>query len=214
MNFARLYVLSDPRTGELRYVGWTSRTVAKRLTAHLNEANGNGRHHRLNWLGLILAESLRPIIRTIAILETKQEAKRCEVAYISALRGRGHDLVNSTAGGDGLADPTPEVRARMAEAQRGKRHSRESIERGAAKRRGVPRSQEANEKTAAFWRGRHHTPESRARMSAVRYGKKQTTETIAKRVEKTRGLKRSAETILRMSAAQRARHAREKGEAS
>ena len=172
-----LYTLADPRSpAEIRYVGWTSQTPARRLTNHIVSIRTKGNNRRLAWLRSILYESLRPIIRTVAILDSNDEAKRCEVAYIARLRSTGSRLVNTTDGGEGTPGliPTAETRAKMSAFMRNLPRGPEWCARiGEANRRRNPEIYaKVGAKTAAFHTGRHLTVEHRAKISAGGCGKK------------------------------------------
>jgi hypothetical protein len=57
-----IYVLVDPRTDEIRYVGRTIRSLKKRLTGHL-AAPVNPRMR--DWLNELSAVQMRPVIRVL-----------------------------------------------------------------------------------------------------------------------------------------------------
>jgi hypothetical protein len=117
---------------------------------------------------------------------TDAEAFEIEIALIKAI-GRQKDggpLTNMTDGGDGLVDPSPETRAKMAESAR-KNLTDEKIERirrvgksgiggaaGKGKKRG-PHSPERKAAIGAGNRGKIISESSRAAMSAAKTGKKQ-----------------------------------------
>lgn len=182
-----LYTLADPRTGEVRYVGWTSKTAKERLKSHLYEARYSGGTRKLHWLRSILADSLRPIIRTVAILESTKEAKRCKIALIANFRARNYRLVNGTDGGDGVS---PAAGAAVAGANRRRMWSAEARGRisafmsriprnaewcariGESNRRRGARSPETRAKIAAGHRGIILSAEHRAKLSAAWKGRK------------------------------------------
>jgi hypothetical protein len=97
-NDVTIYGLVDPRDSRIRYVGKTSVTLNTRLRAHLNDVR-RGRVYipRHKWLSELLAAGLVPsIVELECVLDGSwQEA---ETRWIAALP----DLLNATAGGDGL----------------------------------------------------------------------------------------------------------------
>ena len=94
---ARIYVLSDPRTGEIRYVGWTSKPLESRLRQHVRERSSC---HRVWWIRSLQREGLSP---TIQLLQTVPDSdwNQAEVYWISFFRSLGYRLVNGTDGGQG-----------------------------------------------------------------------------------------------------------------
>lgn len=118
-----IYALVDPRSGLVRYVGKSVRPT-DRLSNHCNE---QGNSHRHRWLRQLRALELKP---TLTILEEVtsgtnwQEAERRWIAYGHA---HGWRLTNSTSGGDGVQDLSPEIRARMALTWTGRKHRPESL---------------------------------------------------------------------------------------
>jgi predicted GIY-YIG superfamily endonuclease len=116
-----IYVLEDP-TG-IRYVGITSRTLAKRLACHIWEAARGDRYvHR--WLrGLPDA----PTIRAIEAHPDRASASLAERRWIRRLRKHGVRLTNTAPGGEGNSGPkSAETRAKMAAAARGRVTSEET----------------------------------------------------------------------------------------
>jgi hypothetical protein len=107
----KIYGLYDPRERptRIRYVGYTSNTLANRLAAHIKEAKykKNVNTHRLHWLRKLAAEGVRPEIILLERVEGEWQAR--ERHWIAALAAD----VNSTAGGEGLIAPTADVRARI-----------------------------------------------------------------------------------------------------
>jgi hypothetical protein len=107
-----VYVLKNPRTNAVRYVGWTSRGADARLQSHIYEALASQRTRRQRWILSLLSIGLIP---TIEVIESGQGSgfADSERYWIAHYRARGTDLVNSTDGGDGPAPQwgTPEQRS-------------------------------------------------------------------------------------------------------
>lgn len=122
---------------------------------------------------------------------SEQEALDNEIQQIAQLKYDGYELCNQTDGGEGLVNPSLEVRERLAQAARGN----------------------------TYRRGKKCSPETCAKISAIQTGKKQSPETCAKRsvsmIGNTSGLgknignknalgyKHSDETKEKMSAARK-----------
>lgn len=98
MNYT-IYTLADPRSEEVRYVGYTQFSPEKRLRQHLNECNRSNNTHKLNWLRTLLREGLEPTINVIKVLDNKEDAYYLEQEYIS----KYDNLTNTTDGGMGAS---------------------------------------------------------------------------------------------------------------
>lgn len=111
---------------------------------------------------------------------TATEALDIEVALILLIGRKPYGpLVNMTAGGDGLVDPSPEARKNMGAAQRRRApHPPEVIEKMRLMRTGKRQSPETIEKRRAAAIGRHHTTETRALLSQKAKGRKWSPETL------------------------------------
>lgn len=97
MAFARIYHLTDPRTGEIRYVGMTVRSLSQRLSGHRRE---KGRHHKAMWVRQLAQLGMRPEITLIQEVPVQVWAE-AEKYWIRFFRSIGCSLTNSTDGGEG-----------------------------------------------------------------------------------------------------------------
>jgi len=113
MNTSKLYVLKDPETLEIRYVGITIRTLQKRLSGHICDAKCRPElnYHKINWIKSILKKGLKPIIELVLEYDSLDLAKQAEMDYIAKYK-QEYKLTNCTIGGDHLGERS---------------HSRESI---------------------------------------------------------------------------------------
>lgn len=93
-----IYTLKDPRSEEIRYVGFTKRDPAVRMRYHLRDTGTTYRHR---WINSLLAVGVSPVMQLVHRGDGPgwQEAER---AWISFFRNFGCRLVNSTEGGEGL----------------------------------------------------------------------------------------------------------------
>jgi hypothetical protein len=98
METTNIYVLIDPRTKEIRYVG-KANNVSQRYKAHLNRARKH-QIHKKNWIDLLKKEKLKPIIEIIDIVPIN-EWQFWETYWISQFKCWGFNLINYTIGGDG-----------------------------------------------------------------------------------------------------------------
>lgn len=109
-----IYGLSDPRNGEIRYVGY-SQNLKRRCKQHLEEAiKEKDRHtHKLHWIRSLLNERLT--FQVVLIEENISNPNLRERYWIKVLKQRGCSLTNSTDGGEGLFNPAPELIQRITE---------------------------------------------------------------------------------------------------
>ena len=116
---------------------------------------------------------------------TEAEAFRHEI-YMIVVFGRkdlGTGILhNRTDGGDGASGliHTPEHRAKISAARKGKTLSPETKEKMSAAKKGIPRSPETKEKMSAANKGKTLSPETRAKLSAANKGKTLSLETKEK----------------------------------
>lgn len=99
-----IYTLSDPRNGEVRYVGITHCGVGHRVINHISEATRGKKSHKCNWIRQLLSLELKPIQTVIeeGLGSGWSDAERRQIALH---RDSGASLVNLTAGGDGCLLP-------------------------------------------------------------------------------------------------------------
>ncbi len=127
-----IYTLIDPRNGELRYIGKSDRPL-QRLRDHINERSNT---HRSHWIQQLAALGLEPEIEIIDATPAGTDWQMVEIAYIAAARGDGIRLVNGTNGGDGVTGLSPESRARITNAWRGRKHTPETLMKLSVARKG------------------------------------------------------------------------------
>lgn len=101
MKTFSVYYLLDPIDRKIRYVGY-SRNPKKRYEEHVLQSPAR-RTHKECWIASLIRQNLLPVLSVRCIVQEANEAKRIEVALISALKSQGIELTNSTVGGDGSA---------------------------------------------------------------------------------------------------------------
>jgi hypothetical protein len=94
-----IYVLADPDTLEIKYVGKTVKPLKIRLTGHIYSCKKE-KNHRTNWIKSILKKGKKPIIKMIDYC-TWDESQKLEYDWIIKFKDKGYDLVNLTNGGEG-----------------------------------------------------------------------------------------------------------------
>lgn len=98
----KIYFLIDPRTGDIRYVGKTTKKLTYRLmNGHMQDSS---RTHKTNWIKSLKKDGLLPEIKLVKICESEDKCNYAEKFYIKLLgradKGEGI-LVNATDGGEG-----------------------------------------------------------------------------------------------------------------
>lgn len=184
MSESCIYVLVDPVTGDVRYVGWTN-NPRQRLHAHISKARCN-RTYKNHWIAKLLDEGVKPEMR---IVETGvSEHKEAERRWIKHFRQLGARLTNLTDGGDGApgCHPAEETRRKMSIAHTGRKQTPESTAKTVAALKGRKQTPEHIGKLAATRKGKP-IPKATAAAAVVNRGKKQSPEHVAKRIEPLRG---------------------------
>lgn len=98
METTNIYVLIDPRTDKVRYVG-KANNVSQRYKAHLNRARKH-QIHKANWIKQLRVLGLKPIVEVIDVVPIN-EWTYWETYWIAQMKAWGFDLLNYTLGGDG-----------------------------------------------------------------------------------------------------------------
>jgi len=189
-----IYALSDPRTGETRYIGKTT-SLEWRLSEHIQDAVDNVCTMKARWLRGLLQCGSWPEIR---VLDDGHDNRwpEAEKYYIRFFREEvGSRLLNMTDGGEGCPGHkhSPESRAKMG-VRKGSRlteTTRAKIREARAKQVMPPLSADARRRISESNKGRprpdnvarnksrsgwHFTEEQKRRFSEMRKG----TDTFAK----------------------------------
>lgn len=86
----------------MRYVGF-SRDPERRFGVHVKGALATtGRSHKASWIKSVIAAGARPLWRTLAIVDTAEQAAATEIELIEWYLATGHRLTNGTEGGEGV----------------------------------------------------------------------------------------------------------------
>jgi len=158
METTFIYGLYDPRTNELRYIG-KANDPEYRLGCHIREVKWKSRihtSHKNNWIKGLLKEDLKPYAKILREVPAN-EWKMHEIEIIAEAKKKGHNLVNSTLGGEGVKSHvfTEEHKRRLSESHKG----------GVPWNLGTHLTKEHKEKISLANRGYSHTEESKKKMS-------------------------------------------------
>ncbi len=101
MNKAYIYTLSDPITGEVRYIGKTINELKIRLYGHLSESKKSNTH-KSNWIKSLINKNLEPIIKILDVVDYN-EWEFWEDYWIQVFKTWGIELTNCIDGGKGVS---------------------------------------------------------------------------------------------------------------
>ena len=214
-----IYGLYDPNdiNKTIRYVGFTSKSPGRRIAEHICESNAGAFCHRHKWIRKIVATGNKPEFIILEHVNSENWQER-EKYWIAKLKYK--NLVNSTDGGEGLINPSQDVKDRISaknsinlkgnQYRKGIPHncaSKLAISEGVKnsqkhkdamlKKRGKPGhkiTDEIKAKISAANKGKKHPPRSeewKQKQKISQTGKKQKKETIEKRALKQIGNKRA-----------------------
>lgn len=193
-----IYLLTDPRTSEVRYVG-KSIHPERRLVEHLACKRNN---YVTAWVKSLCADGAKPnllVIEEVAEGDSWEDAERFWIAFF---RLAGADLTNLTDGGEGgQRNPPPHVRYRIGAANRGKKLPEELCRRLSEMRRGKKQPPSYSEKLAERNRRAVFTEERRRKIGEAQKGKTLSESHRASISAAQRGRKKTQEMLAAMSQA-------------
>lgn len=148
----RIYVLKEPDTLKIRYVGITSKSLKQRLRKHLDNALYTKHNiHLCNWILKYYKNNQLPIIELIEKCDLNNWQER-EKYWITQFK----DLLNSTEGGEGSF---------------GFKHKESSKEKIRQLKLGLKQSNETKLKRSKSLKGRIITQEHRDKIRISNFGK-------------------------------------------
>lgn len=200
-NIFYVYEHWRPDTGQCFYVGKGKDNRAWDMKRMRN------RHH-LAVTAKLQRGGLEAEVRIVAEKMEEREALDLEIRRIAAYGME--TLTNLTRGGDGLVDPSPEVRAKISAAQKKRFAVPGAREALSQQRTGRVTSAATKKKLAETSRSHKHTPETIAKMRIAAKARGVSDETRRAQIAALTGRKRAPfmpETIERMKAAAARREA-------
>jgi group I intron endonuclease len=138
-----IYCLKDPISLEIRYIGFTSKTLKYRLSKHIDNAKYNKHNkHLCNWILKYLKLDLKPIIELIEICNEDNWIER-EKYWIKCYS----NLLNISEGGDkNIINHTEETKQLLRIQKLGKKPSKETLEKRSKSLKGRIFSEEHKKK--------------------------------------------------------------------
>jgi len=118
-----IYALTEPLTGEIRYIGQTTESLKTRLRRHINEGKSSKKRcYRLNWVKKLITQNTKPKIILLERAPINKLADR-EIYYIKKYKELNFRLVNSCDGGKGgMRNASFETREKISMANKGKKN--------------------------------------------------------------------------------------------
>lgn len=164
-----IYVLRDPFTNSIRYVGQT-RHPKKRRWEHIQNSR-TGLNEKCLWISGLLIDGHRPCIEIVDAVP-ENEWIFWEREYVKYFKIMGCKLTNAGEGGQGLSKHTLETRIKISNAGKGRVISAETRKKMADARRGKSLTPEHRAALKAAWKPKHFSLEARKRMSDAHKGNK------------------------------------------
>ena len=208
-----IYALRDPRSWEPRYIG-KSTTGMDRPKRHRLSSRLATRSHKNSWIKSLLAVGIEYVIEILEQVSTAEKLGVRERFWIARGRAVGWRLTNATDGGDGTPGlvRSPQHRAKVSAALRGRKLTAEHRERIGAAQRGKVLTPECRAKLSLVRTGYRESAATRAKKSASHMGLRHAPDVIVRMAAANTGQKRSLEARANMVVAQQRRRARERGE--
>lgn len=96
-----IYALLCPHSGATRYIGKANKPSV-RLSKHISDARRDSPHATGRWIRQVLASGCCPQLIVLFEVDASEHWQVAEKRTIAEYRAAGHDLTNSTSGGQGL----------------------------------------------------------------------------------------------------------------
>lgn len=189
----KIYILKDPVTMNIRYVGKTERTLARRLHNHC-QCNHNP--HKQRWIAKLKRLRLKPVIELIEECEDDKWVER-EMYWINHY-GKTCNLLNYTEGGE-VGNKKNHNVGKLIESRIGSKLSEEHKLAISRANKGKEKSVRMRELLRQSRLGKKASEETRRRLSEAHKGQIRTPEAIEKARLKLIGKKKTEETKRKIS---------------
>jgi len=150
-----IYMLVDPFTDEIRYVG-KAVYPKDRLKDHLKDTSDT---HKVHWIQSVIRKGAVPIMVLLETIEGSADWswQEAEKRWIAKFKAMGAGLVNSTDGGDGVENIAPESKEKMLKTWTGRKHTDETKKKISAYRKTWKASDKTRSAMSAAHTGRKIT---------------------------------------------------------
>ncbi|MFA6321800.1 MAG: GIY-YIG nuclease family protein [Candidatus Omnitrophota bacterium] len=171
-NKVLIYTLSDPITGDIRYVGKTVCDLIDRLYLHLYFAKKGNKTHRCNWIRSLLRFDIIPLIEEIERIDLNGDWASRERYWIKYYKLKGFKLTNATDGGEGCHGiiHDEEFRNKISFAHKGKVISDEQKAKQSLAMKGKIVTNETRRKISEAGKGRIWSESSKKKVSDKKRG--------------------------------------------
>lgn len=160
----KIYTLADPITNQIRYIGFTSLTLNERMYRHLLDSKR--RNNKLySWFKKLTKQQLTPIIEELDNCD-QSNWQIIEQYWIAQFKAWQFNLLNSTEGGTGNVNPSPETRKKISDGNKGK----------TPWNKGIPCREETKIKLIQLLTGKKCSAETKKKISLLHSGKKMSEE--------------------------------------
>lgn len=176
----QIYGLFDPN-GELRYIGQTIQELNDRLKGHIDYSKRLNKNNELyysdtyicNWIRSLLKDNIKPTIRLIQNLYSKEDLDNAEIYWIKFFREQGCRLVNTANGGNGVGKHSEESKKKISLGHKGKKMSERTKQKmlQTRKEKGCRPSEETKDKISLSLLGHVVSDEVRLKISLGHKGK-------------------------------------------
>mgnify|MGYP000897898734 CR=1 FL=1 len=157
-----LYVLKDPNSLDIRYVGY-SNNPKRRLWEHIRDAKKGVKTHKSYWIKSLIDNQQSPLIEIIYNSNNHDDILYREIELIKELKDTGFLLTNLTDGGDGQRGKKLDKNHPIINYNLGKKMSDETKKKLSESRKGIV-----------------FTKEHRNKLSSKKIGSKRSLESIEK----------------------------------
>lgn len=96
----KIYLLRDPQTQEIRYIGRTKNDLKIRLRGHISKAKKK-KTYKDCWITSLSNVNLKPIIELLTVIDGWEKSYKYEQSLIREYLSKGHKLTNLHDRGEG-----------------------------------------------------------------------------------------------------------------
>lgn len=167
-----IYGLVDPRTGQIRYIGQSSRGT-KRSYAH-RWTSRDRNTHKSRWIDSLKRQGLNFSVTILQEFSDGASLDEAEISWIAKARSLGWKITNIATGGSAPwlgKKHSPSTIEKMRAAKLGKKNSPEHCRHMSIAASGKSPSKETRKKMSLARSGRGNSPEVRKKISASLSGK-------------------------------------------